>query len=116
VSNFPKKLTNEDLKTDLLKQGCHYGTFQIGASFYFSEGTESLYHRRHTNYQFVINDEMKNKIHYLLRNKLGFSQFELKVINIEETNEIFSKTRFSKNVSYQETGNIYQALYLDLKW
>ena len=52
----------------------------------------------------------------LLRNKLGFNQYELKILNIEETNEIFSKTLFSKNVHYEGTGNIYQVLYLDLKW
>ena len=116
VSTFPYKLTNANLNQDLYEHGCRYGTFRSKGSFVFYEGTESLYHRRHTNYQFVISEHMTSKINSLLRNKLGFNQYELKVLNIEETNEIFSKTLFSKNVHYEGTGNIYQVLYLDLKW
>lgn len=108
---LPQKISHRDILNSRIEPDRHFG--QTGLSFY--SGTASLYHRSSTNYQWQVSEAAKRKLYDKIRS-LGFTNFELKVINIEETNETFSKGVLGKKVEYTPTGNIFQAVYIDIRW
>lgn len=114
-ANLPQKISRRDIENARVEADRQFGQKGFLATQSFYSGTESLYHRNRTNYQWQISEGAKRKLYDKIR-ALGFTNFELKVINIEETNETFSKGVFGKKVEYTPTGNIFQALYIDIRW